>query len=324
MSGEAVFYENQLDRQANAWLKFVGEQGTGAQIGERVGVPHVFIVNKDHPNANDSNPGTDPFYPLSTVQQGVDKCVSGRHDVVLISTASSAYEENVTVTSKDYVTLMGVGHSDWGRPDIYPATGVGLTISLSQGFHAERVYFFSDDDDAVTLDSNGWMFVDCKFQGVSDGLLIKGATDDSYGAGEGLALRCTFEACGAAGVRIEHAENPSGIGSWGNRFISCHFRDNTGADFLSAVGATGGGAGIFLAMLVKDCTFHDVGAAHVYFDMDQGVGADLTANQILVCGCYFADEAIIAAQIEFGTSAGCMFVGNYDCVGLIDGSTFND
>ncbi|MEE9586078.1 MAG: hypothetical protein V3W09_04175 [Nitrososphaerales archaeon] len=283
-----------------------------------------FIVNKDHPNASDSNPGT-LSEPLLTVQRGVNFTVSGNHDVVRVVTAATAYAENVTVTSKDYVSIIGVGRGHWGRPDIHPTTGVALAVSLSQGFHGERIYFLSDDDDAVTMDSEGWQFNDCKFQGSSDGLLLKGhATNDSYAAGQGLAYVCTFEANGAAGVRLEHAEASSGVGAWGNQFHNCLFRDNTGADFLSAVGASGGGAGIFLAMEILGCRFLDIGAGHVYMDMDQGVGADLAANQCLIVANWFADEAVVAAQIAVGSQANVMVVGNYDAAGLINGATFND
>tara|TARA_Y100000310_G_scaffold345771_1_gene469637 strand:- start:2546 stop:3487 length:942 start_codon:yes stop_codon:yes gene_type:complete len=286
---------------------------------------NMYWVDKDHDNASDGNTGLEKDTPLSTVQAGVDKCVSGNHDVVFVTTASTAYAENVTVTSKDYVSIVGLGLGEWGRPDIHPSSGIALAISLSQGFHSESVYYLSDDDDAVTCDSEGWLFSNCKFQGNSDGLLLKGyATDDSYSAGQGMAYQCGFESNGAAGVKIEHAETSSGIGSWGNRFIDCYFRDNTGADFLSAVGSTGGGAGIFTRLLIQGCQFLDDGASHVYMDMDQGVAGDLAANSALICGNYFADDAVIAAQCAIGSQAKVFFVGNYDAAGLINGSSFNN
>lgn len=292
-----------------------------------IGSGKSYHVNKDSDLASDADQnGEDWDHPLSTVQAGVDKCVDGNHDIVKVATADTAYAENVTVTSKDYVSIVGVGRGNWGRPDIHPAAGVALAVSLSQGFYSERVYYLSDDDDAVTVDSEGWEFYDCFFQGASDGLFLKGhATDDSYGAGQGLAHGwCTFEANGAAGIRMEHAEATSGIGSWGNRYYQCRFRDNVGADFLSAVGASGGGAGIFLAMTIRGCEFLDVGAAHVYMDMDQGAAPDLAANQCFIAENYFADEAVVAAQIAVGSQPNVMVVGNYDAAGLINGAAFND
>lgn len=302
------------------------DQGTVAGSDEAyqgVNVPHAFFVDGDNGQANNS--GLDPRAPLLTIQSAVDLCVSGRHDVVYVRTASSAYAENVTVTSKDYVSIIGWGHGDWGRPDVNPASGIALAISLSQGFHAENVFFVSDDDDAVTVDSDGWLFRNCKFMGNSDGLFLKGNADnDSYTASQGLAVDCVFWACGAAGVKMEHAEADSGVGTTDNHFVNCVFKENTGVDFLSAVGSTGGGAGIFINLVIEKCKFLDVAAGHVYFDMDQGVGADLSANTCLICNNWFADEAFVAAQCDISGQPGAMFVGNYDAAGLIDGSTFNN
>lgn len=293
----------------------------GAQPGDD------FWVDKDHADASDNNDGFSPEDPLSTVQAGVGKTTSGAHDRVNVVTAATAYAENVTVTSKDYVSIIGWGRSHWGRPDIHPAAGIGVAVTLSQAFYMSRIYAFSDDVDAMLIDSEGWGLDDCKFQGASDGLLLKGNVDasTSYAAGQGLAERCTFEACGAAGVRMEHAAAPSGVGAWGNEFRDCLFRDNTGADFLSAVdGASGGGAGIFLAMLIDACKFLDVGAAHVYFDMDQGVAADLAANQALITNCRFADLAFVIGQCAIAGQPNVIFGGgNFDATGIIDGSAFN-
>jgi hypothetical protein len=291
------------------------------QLVENPGVE--FHVDGD--SGVDTRSGSSWPRALATIQEAVDRCVSGRHDRVYVKTAAAAYDENVVVTSKDYVSIIGVGNSAWGRPDIHPASGVGLAVSLSQGFHGERIYVFSDDVDALTIDSEGWQLQDVKCQGASDGLFLKGnADDDSYGAGQGLAINSMFEACGAAGVRMEHAEAPSGIGAWGNRFTRCGFRDNTGADFLSAVAGTGGNAGIFLALGIDGCRFYDLGAAHVYLDMDQGNGLDLAANQALITANWFADEAIIASQIAISGQPNVVFAGNYDSAGLINGAAFND
>lgn len=297
------------------------------QRGQFVKNPGVeYYVDGD--NGADSASGLSWTDALVTVQEAVDRCVSGDHDIVYVKTASSAYAENVTVTSKDYVSIIGVGPGDWGRPDIYPAAGAALVVSLSQGFYSERVFYFSDDDNAVEVDSEGWGFNDCRFMGMGGngaGLFLKGhATNDSYAGGQGLAEDCLFWACSGAGVEFQHAEQTSGIGSTDNQFRRCWFKENTGADFASSVGATGGGAGIFINLRIDECLFFDVGAGHVYMDLDQGVGADLSANSALISGCYFADEALVAAQVAVGGQSKIMVVGNYDAVGLVDGSGFNN
>ena len=296
----------------------------GRVIGLRPGTD--YFVDKDLATASDTNDGLSWQQALLTVQAGVDKTVTGLGDHVFVKVAASAYAENVIVASKDYVSIVGVlNNSAWGRPDIHPAAGIGLVVTLSQGFLLQNVYVFSDDDDAMTIDSEGWRLENCKFQGSSDGLLLKGhPTNDSFGAGQGLARGCTFEANGAAGIRMEHADATSGIGSTDNEIVDCLFRDNTGVDLLSAVGVSGGGAGIFLRLSVRDCKFLDPGAAHVYIDMDQGVANDLTANSGMFSNNFFADDAFVAAQADISGQPNVFFVGNYDAAGLIDGSTFND
>jgi hypothetical protein len=295
------------------------------QRGQFVKNPGVeYYVDGD--NGADSASGLSWTDALLTVQAAVDKTVSGRHDRVYVATASGAYDENVTVTSKDYVSIIGVGLSDWGRPDISPSTGVGLVVSLSQGFYSERVFYFSADDNAVEVDSNGWGFDDCRFLASGgDGLFLKGnADDDSYGAAQGLANECMFWENSGAGVEFQYALAPSGIAPSDNEFRDCTFKGNTGPDFLSATDVSGGNSGLFLTTIIAGCRFLDVGGAHVYMDLDQGNGSDLAVNQALIIGCFFADEAITGTQIAISGQPNMMFVGNYDAVGLVDGSGFNN
>ena len=283
-----------------------------------------FFVDKD--NGSNLNSGFSWQQAKATIQAGVDLTVTNKGDRVWVKVAATAYVENVVVALKDYVSILGVlNKSNWGRPDIHPTSGIGLVINKSQGFYGENLFMFSDDGDACTVDSEGWKFMNSRWQANANGILLKGdSVDDSFTASQGEAIGCTFWANGAAGIRLEHANNPSGVGVTDVKFKDCIFKENVGADFLSAVGVSGGGAGIFINLVIERCKFLDVGAAHVYMDMDQGVAADLAANSALIVDNFFADEAVIAAQIAIGGQPNVMFVGNKDAAGLIDGATFND
>jgi len=70
----------------------------------------TFYVDTNHPDANDQNDGTDPRYPLASIQEAVDK-VQNRGDQIMI--APGSYAESVVtpnyVTGPNYVHIIGLG-----------------------------------------------------------------------------------------------------------------------------------------------------------------------------------------------------------------------
>jgi hypothetical protein len=263
----------------------------------------------------------------STIQDAVDACTSGAGSTIIVFPGT--YDENVTVSS-DAVSIIGAQFAGYERPDLTPTAGVALAVQ-GQGFNCSNMRFASADSDTVQQHGNGFSYINCVFDGdagqaATEGCLrLVGAVDDSHTASEGYVGNCLFRgSTSGAGIIFQYSlAAAGGVGVSDNVIDNCRFYAN-GVDLLSATNTNGGGAGIFLNLLVQNCKHLTVGAAYVYYDMDQGAAGDLSANSALFCNNYFADEALIAAQIDISGQANCMFVGNYDCAGLVNGSTFNN
>jgi hypothetical protein len=74
------------------------------------GKSKVYFVNPSDAAASDGNDGLTPLKPLATVQAAEDKCVSGRHDtVVLIGGATASAIAAAITWDKSYTHLIGVG-----------------------------------------------------------------------------------------------------------------------------------------------------------------------------------------------------------------------
>jgi hypothetical protein len=266
------------------------------------------------------------YYP--TIQDAVDAVTSGAGATIFVFPGT--YEENLDISDKDYLTIVGAMIPGYARPDIAPSSGVCLASVRNQGLVLRHLRFAGSDSDVVQHDGNGFAFEDCVFDGDAAMAATEAClrlkpndADDSYSASEGKIVDCLFRgATTGAGIIIQHAALPNGAGTSDNEIIGCRFVAN-GVDLLTAVSASGGGAGIFINYLIRNNYFMTVGAAYVYADMDQGAAGDLTANSALITDNRFADEALIAAQFDIATMANVIFTGNYDAAGLVNGSTFN-
>lgn len=296
----------------------IPQVGYGASMPGRTGA--IYFVDSTRPGGE----GFDPMNALSTIQAALDKCASGAGDTIFVFPGE--YAENLVVT-KDNVSIIGCVNGGWNRPDIVVDSGVALTVQ-AQGFCAYHLRFSSGDADVVRQNGNGFIYADCVFDG--DGQagaecllrLVGLAEDDSYTASEGLIVGNLFRGSGALGLVIQHAANPSGVGCSDNQIIGNTFVGNTGADLASATNTTGGGAGIFLNTTIQGNKFL-TGSKAPYADMDQGAAGDLDANSALICGNFFADAVLTAAQFDIGSQPLVFFTGNYDATGLVDGSAFN-
>lgn len=241
------------------------------------------------------------------------------------------YEENLEVDDeKNYLSIVGAQLAGYARPDIAPASGIALEV-LSQGFNCRGVRFAGSDADVVVQRGNGFAYNDCVFDGdagmAADEAalrLVGVAADDSYTASEGVIANSLFRGTSVgAGIIVQHAANPSGVGVSDVQLLGNRFYGN-GVDLLSAVNVSGGGAGIYLNWLIAHNFFLTVGAAYVYADLNQGAAGDLAANSGLVCNNWFADEALIAAQFVIAGQPNVIFTGNYDAAGLVNGAAFNN
>lgn len=302
-------------------------------VGAGVSIPAGPNAQVLFVNANTGpGDGSSPESSLQTISAALAKlATNGTAYGSTIFVAPGTYDENITV-SIDGVSIIGNVMAGYERPDVVPTSGVALTVTTGQGFNCQHIRFAGNTSDTVIHNANGATYVDCVFDGDAGQAateaclrLVPSATDDSYSASENKFIGCLFRgSTSGAGVIFQHAVAAGGgEGTTDNQILGCTFVDN-GVDLLSATNVDGGGAGIFIKLVVGGCYFLTGGTAYVYMDLDQGAAGDLTANTALLSGNWFNDEAIVAAQIDISGQASVNFVGNFDAAGVIDGSTFNN
>lgn len=287
----------------------LGVPGSASPEGLRIAPQGVvFYVDQNHPDASDSHDGVLPDHPLLTIQEAIDKMVTGRGDVARIMPGS--YDEELVV-NKDYITLDGI-LSGYGRPDV---TGLGVGPALivhGQGFVAQHIRFAADGNfPAVVQGGNGYLYTDCVFDGDgSDCLnLLPDLDDDSYTASEGQILGNLFRGGNFGlvftnpGPGIEGGVGPTDVLVAGNRF----YGQVTSA--IDDVDTPGSNDTTFLDCVIAANFFVEVGAAYVYITLDAGGN-----NTGLICGNWFADADVLNTQVVI--PAGIQYIGNYDGTGF--------
>ena len=135
----------EIDRYMRFLRLLTPQVSTTPDFGQSVDVPNIFFV--DATNGSDNNSGKDPAFAKATIQAAINLTVSDRGDIVFIMPGS--YAENLTLTSKNYVALVGALLPGYARPDVVPATGVALDINTSQGTVLIGMRFYSADADVV-------------------------------------------------------------------------------------------------------------------------------------------------------------------------------
>lgn len=129
----------------------LGIAGTGAEpvAGKRYG--QIFYVDPSHPDATDGSLGTDPRWPLATLQSLIDRTLANvkhphleNYDTVYIQ---SSLTENVNTYDYDvmpsYVSLVGAGRSMYS-PYWEPANQALPILDLrAVGWHIEGLRFMA-------------------------------------------------------------------------------------------------------------------------------------------------------------------------------------
>lgn len=258
---------------------------------------------------------------FGTIQAAVNAAQPG--DVIFVQPGE--YVENITIT-RDYITIVGAQLGGYGRPDIVAeAGGAALTVS-GQGFVAKRCRFVTEDTDAVIQEGNGFVYEDCVFDGgnseaVTEGLLrLKGnADDDGMTASEGKVIGCLFRGSLGFAIAFDTGDAPgNGVGSThceigpDNRFL-----DNTGADLQTL--DTGTGVYSVQDALIKGNYFEGPKNKATWIDFTTTNGGAASDQTGCIAGNYFADDNIDTTAVAI-VGTGFTFVGNYDTVGVQDGS----
>lgn len=305
----------------HAFLHVAGVPTVGSAFGVPTTRGRVWFV--DGTNGHNDNTGLDRDSAFAAIGTAISRATSGAGDVILVFPGT--YAENLVVTKHD-LQIVGVVLPGYARPDIAPAAGMALLVNNAHGFVGRHLRFVSADDDAAKNEGNGYVFEDCVFEGNVAGLRLQGdATTSSYAASEGIIRDCLFRNCGGDALIFQHPAAPSSATVTDVQVLECRFYNNTGDDIATAAAGSGGGGGIVQTLLIRGCSFMSIDKA-VYLDLDQAsfAGGDEASNRGLICGCYFADDAALdATKIDLsGTSL--RFVGNYNAIGIVDGSTFDD
>jgi len=77
----------------------------------------VYHVDSGHENADDDNAGTNPNYPLATLDAGIGKCTANNGDIVLVS---EGHAENITTATGINCDIAGITIIGLGRGNDLP------------------------------------------------------------------------------------------------------------------------------------------------------------------------------------------------------------
>ena len=250
----------------------LGIPATGDEAKVVPGDHKVFYVNSAHPNANDANYGTDPEYPLATIQELIDRSTGDSsivapaladYDTVFVSGTVS--EDVVTgdyTEMPSYVSIIGVG------PTKYSPTWQGSTTAnvpaldlRCVGWRISGFRFSADRKTAAAM-----VVLRHTDSGAND-IAIRTQIDNCYFDGGTVGLY-GIETHGCYDVRISDCDftlwNNAGNTSTGiistttpaavpyRQYIQrCNFYDNDNAVDCAMNGS-----------FVTDCNFQKVGYAY--------------------------------------------------------------
>lgn len=274
----------------------------------------------------DGGPGTYER-PFATIQAAIDRCISGRGDVIYVLPGS--YVENVVVDEIDYLQIIGVMVSGYARPDIVPTSGKALTVSSSQGFAAKhfRMAAPAADTDLVLQEGNGFIYYDCVFdgdstQGNAKGLLrLKGnADDDSFTASEGIIKGNLFRGSGGVGIIFDTGAAPgNGVGCTDDIIEENRFYLNDQADIVTQDSGTGTYS--VQTTLIRANHFMTKNKS-VYIDFTTANGGAASDQTGAINDNIFATDSLTTTNVAM-VGTGFTFTGNLDTVGIQDGSGFD-
>jgi hypothetical protein len=243
---------------------------------------------------------------FQTIQDAIDSITTDTGSTIFLYPGS--YAENLVVSSKNYLTLAGVLIPGYAKPDIVPASGLALTVTASQGIVLRHMRFAAPaaDTDLILQEGNGFLIEDCVFdgdatQGNAKGLIrLKGnATDDAFTASEGIIQNCLFRGSGGLGLIFDTAEP-----------------GNDQSDIATA--DTGPGTYSIQRGVIHGNIFETKNKTN-YIDLTTSNGGAASAQTGIISGNWFAADAITTTNVAM-VGTGFTFVGNFDTVGVVDGS----
>ncbi len=295
-----------LIRDKNRFPGTMGVPGADFASGLRMHpTARVFYVDPNHANANVNNDGTDPEFPLSTVQAAHDKCIAYNGDIILVSpsnygdlgatTRSTVLSEAAIITTPG-ISLIGMQMN--GRGVAWDnATGICLEIRAPDTF--VKGFWFSSDvaatavrleyDTGTTPDrlAVACRITECYFAPITEvpliGITLEGAQDC-------IIDNCFFEAV-ATGIAsaASSSHQATGIRIQNNIFLDC---------------VTGAIVAALNKSFILDNIFHLGEETGLTLEIDGGaVGLNLAARNIL---------GVAAAGLDASASGGTSDVWTFN------------
>jgi len=199
----------------------------------------VYYVHSENPAASDNNQGTDPNFPMSTVEAGYARLTAGQNDVLVVVAQNTPYPIAADFDwAKDFTHLYGVSPDLFGegqRVRIEASAALDLTVTMTVS--AKGAYFrnfkmvnYNDaaaDSGAILLDgANRCVFENVQIAGMLNG--TAGARAGSYslkldGAEENQFVRCTIGLDTITRAAANAELVMEGVG-YRNRFVQCEFK----------------------------------------------------------------------------------------------------
>lgn len=255
----------------------------------------VYFV--DPVNGSDSNVGTSFKSPLALVSTAYGKCVTGRHDVVILLAGTSACNETAAITwSKNLTHLIGLGapsHVAQRTRIVANATGLSPFITISgYGCIFKNLYIWQGQDDAaslinVSVTGNRNYFENVHFAGGGHATqaVDGGMSLQISGGSENRFVDCTIgidtisDGTGMAGLVVAATG-----GAARNKFEGCMFRmyaGHAGAIFVELLG----NSGLDRDLTFVNCIFENLSGTAMTSAFAVAAGFDPANKRVLLKDC---------------------------------------
>jgi len=302
-------------------LSSFGSVLTGAGGPTSVPRPNGQSWFVDAAAGSDGGSGSSPSDPFKTIGRAVAMAGNGTGDTIYV--AQGSYNETLVIT-KAALAIVGSVQAGYERPDWAPVLAAAIPLTVkAQGFMCRHVRFAANGNDACQQSGNGFLYDDCVFDGDGTagqaGLLLVpalvGADSTHFTASEGVVQNCLFRGS-AIGISFDTTAAPVGVGSTDNLVQGNRFYTNT-----LDIAANKTGAGGVYSLQTTDFI------GNYFLDKNKATYVDITTNEdgpaASQTGSFalngFASDTMTNVKIK-AVGTGFTFMGNYDNVGIFDGS----
>lgn len=280
-----------------------GFPGTGAEPSLCGGDNQVFYVDSGHANANDGNEGTDPLYPVGTIQELVDRSTGAS---AIVAPALRPY---------DTVYVSGEVAEDVQTGDYTVMPGYVSIIGIGNGQYSPA--WVGDDAATPSLDLRcvGWRVSGFRFYGKTDAECVVLRHTDT--GADDIAIRTIIDQCLFDGLTT----GIYGVVSHG--CYDCWFANNTFQLWHNAV--AGGAVPLYVGTTPLAIPYRNHITNNIFWDSDNGAifpmnGGEVVGNMFQPVGYTYAmtqvlNTSIVANPGDDNVVHGNTFPGDYSIAG---------